>query len=72
MTETFRKFLRLTTTFSLILFFISLYYLLYNDKLRLDADSMLLSMLLVVFTAIASIVQGIVLYFLSQKPKAKD
>jgi hypothetical protein len=72
MTETFKKFLRFTTILSLMLFFISLYYLLYNDELRLDADSMLLSMLLVVFTAIASIVQGIILYFLSQKHNTRD
>lgn len=67
MTDTFRKFLRITIIISLILFFISLFYLIYNQELSLDPDSMLLSMLLVVFTAIASIVQGILLYFLGKK-----
>lgn len=67
MTDTLRNTLKITTAISVIFFLASLYFLLYNKELRQDRDGLLFNMLLVVFTAIASIIQALVLYFLSQK-----
>lgn len=69
MTKSFIGFLKITSSITLVLFMISLTYLLFNQEMELDPDSMLMTMLLVVFTLLVGIVQGILLYFLTNKAK---
>ncbi|MFY0592366.1 hypothetical protein [Roseivirga sp.] len=67
MTKTFITFMKAALTVSVILFFISLYYLLYNENIGLDPDSMLISLLLVVFSGLASAVLVIILTILHKR-----
>ncbi|OEK00534.1 hypothetical protein BFP97_02995 [Roseivirga sp. 4D4] len=67
MKKTFSNFLKVALTISVILFFISFYYLMYNENLQLDADSMLLALLLVIFTALASVVISVILFIMHRK-----
>lgn len=64
MTNSLRKFLKISCGISTISFLISLFYLLYGNDVQRDPDRMLFSMLLVIFTAVASIIQALILYFL--------
>ncbi|MBO3697756.1 hypothetical protein [Roseivirga sp. E12] len=67
MKKTLSTFLKLALTISVILFFISFYYVIFNRDLQLDPDSMLLALLLVIFTALASVVISIVLFIMHKK-----
>lgn len=67
MTKTFVNFLKAALTLSVILFFISFYFLVFNRKLDLDPDSMMLTLLLVVFTGLASAILAVVLKLLHKK-----
>jgi len=67
MKKTLSHFLKVALTISVILFFISFYYLMYNENLQLDPDSMLLAMLLVIFTALVSIVISIILFIMHKR-----
>jgi|GEM_PF-1042176 len=64
MKNSLRKFLKISCGISTISFLLSLFYLLYGNNIQPDPDRMLFSMLLVIFTAVASVIQAIVLYFL--------
>lgn len=67
MTQTFINFIKAALALSVILFLISFYYLVFNKSLQLDPDSMLLSLLLVVFTGLATAVLGVILAVLHKK-----
>ncbi|OEK04984.1 hypothetical protein [Roseivirga misakiensis] len=67
MTKTFTLFIKAALTISVVLFFISFYYLLYKDDIGLDPDSMLLALLLVIFTGLVSAVLIIILTILHKR-----
>lgn len=67
MKKTLTTFLKVALTISVVLFFISFYYLMYNENLQLDADSMLLALLLVIFTALSSVVISVILFIMHKK-----
>mgnify|MGYP000666107063 FL=1 len=67
MTKTLVSFIKVALTLAVALFFISFYYLAFNQRIGLDPDSMLLAMLLVVFTGLASVIMGVILYFLHKR-----
>lgn len=67
MKKTIATFLKLALTVSVILFFISFYFLMNNRDLSLDGDSMLLALLLLIFTALISVVFGIILFIMHKK-----
>lgn len=67
MTKTLINFLKAALALFVVLFFISFYYLIFNQQLRLDPDSMLLAMLLAVFTGLASVIIGVILAVLHKK-----
>ncbi len=66
MTKSILNFLKVTITVTILLFFISLTYLLMNRAFELDADSMMLAMLLTAFTAIGGIIQGLIYYLVDK------
>ncbi len=67
MKKTIATFLKLALTVSLILFGISFYFLMYKSDVNLDGDSMLLALLLVIFTSLASLVMSIILFIMHKK-----
>lgn len=66
MTKSILNFLKVTITVTVLLFVISLTYLLMNREFELDADSMMLAMLLTAFTAIGGVVQGLIYYLINK------